>query len=140
MPAQEVRSGRVANVVLVEADALVVLQDRCADADLSVALANVRRDVRDLESPRFPARDLAAESHECISEEALDEVRLKTSCVRTLHVLADCLNLARVHVVRDQRTLREKGGEMFPVDCAVDRTCQSRSNLRIVAIDDGLHQ
>src|SRR5690606_3401003 len=62
--------------LLLEDDALVALEDRLADADHAVAVADHRRDVPNLVTPRFALPDGAAEALERFQEERFDVVGL----------------------------------------------------------------
>src|SRR5690606_4539155 len=88
--------------VLLEDEALVALEDRLADADHAVAVADHCRDVPNLVTPRFALPDGAAEALERFQEERFDVVGLQATCLGTLHLLAHALDPAHVHRLLDE--------------------------------------
>jgi hypothetical protein len=93
---------------LLEGDALVARQHRFADADQAVAVAHGGGDVGDLVTPGLALLGRAAESFEGLKEEGLDVVRLQTTGIGALHVLADALHAAGIHGIVGQDTLFEQ--------------------------------
>src|SRR3546814_13692018 len=77
--------GLLVDAALLEADPLVLLLDRSANADETIALANADRDVGDLVAPFFPPLQPAAKVLEGLDEEALDVMRLEALRLGTLH-------------------------------------------------------
>src|SRR5690606_1694477 len=90
---------------LLEGDALVAREDRLADADQAVALADGRRHVGDLVAARLALASGAAETLERLQEERLDVVRLEAPRLGALHLLADAVDAGGIHRVVGQRPL-----------------------------------
>src|SRR3546814_15619310 len=102
--AHECRDRLLVNPALFETDALILLLDRRAGADLAIPLADPDRDMGDLPTPLFPALHLAAQMLESFNEEALDMVRLQPLRPCALHLQAQPLALGLGPGVVRQRT------------------------------------
>jgi hypothetical protein len=105
-------------VFLLEADALVTMQDRGAAPRKAVSLADGLWDVGDLVPTRFAGVDYAAEPAERLQEEALDVVRLEAPRMRPFHLLLDRLHLRGVHAVVDEGPGCEQLLELLARDAA----------------------
>lgn len=80
-----------------EADAFVFLLNRRACADLTVALADTHRDMRDLPAPVLARFELAAELLKRFDKEALDVVRLEPLRFGAFHFEPELLHLRFGH-------------------------------------------
>src|SRR3546814_19068457 len=89
--------GLLVDAALLEADPLVLLLDRSANADETIALANADRDVGDLVAPFFPLLQPAAKVLEGLDEEDLDVMRLEALRLGTLHLEPQFLHLGFRH-------------------------------------------
>lgn len=118
--AHECRDRLLVDPALFETDALILLLDRRAGADLAIPLADPDRDVSDLPTPLFPALHLAAQMLESFNEEALDMVRLQPLSLGALHLQAQLLDLGLGHGVVRQSTPLEQLKQVPLIDRAID--------------------
>jgi len=96
--AEEVGVGLAGHVdqVLVEADALVLLQHRDGRLQRFGVAADRRRDARDLVAARLAVADHAAQLPECLHEKRADVVRLQAAGRRALHLAPDAQDVGGV--------------------------------------------
>lgn len=115
--ADEGRGRETLAFVFLEVDAFVgAMHGHAVDvASLAGAFAYDAGDVFDLVAARLPAVDRAAEVFESLQKEGPDEVRLKTPCLSTLHVLPYLFHLRWIHGLSDQRPLLNQVLQMLPV-------------------------
>src|SRR5690606_10609480 len=125
---------------LLEADALVLLLDRCAAADLAIALADAERDVRDFPTAFLAALDLAAEVLERLDEEALDVMGLETLRLGPFHLDPQLMHAGRRHRVVGQLSALKQIQEMLLINCAIDGLEQLGLHVFLLAILDSLHE
>jgi len=125
---------------LLEDDALVSGQNRLANADQSVAIANRRWDMRYLETAGFALTHRAVEALERLKKEGLDVMGLETPSFRPLHLLADAEDTAGVHRVMGERVFFDQLLQLFPVECVGDDPGQSRPHFWLVAVADGFDE
>src|SRR5690606_24740592 len=81
-----------ADQVLFERDTLVFRQDGVTHADQAVAIPDHCGDVGNLKPLGLPLACCAAQSLERFKEEGSNEMRLKATCLGSLHVLANLLD------------------------------------------------
>ena len=84
---------RDVHVFAFEGDALVGVQHGCADAALTVAIADGCGHVGDLVTARLARRDATAEALERSEEEGLDVVRLKAAGLGVLQAVPDLVDI-----------------------------------------------
>lgn len=125
---------------LFEGDALVACEHRITGADLAVAVAHRRGDVRELVAARLAFARAAAQALEGFEEERLDVVRLQPPRLGTLHVLAHACDAARVHRVVCEGALFEQVLDVGAVHSMLDGAREARAHVGPVAVADGLDQ
>src|SRR3546814_8879463 len=125
---------------LLEAYPLVLLLDRSANADETIALANADRDVGDLVAPFFPLLQPAAKLLEGLDEEALDVMRLEALRLGTLHLEPQFLHLGFRHGVVGQSAAFQQLQQMLLVDGTVYLPEETRPHLLLLTVLDGLEQ
>lgn len=131
---------RLAHLVLLETDALVPLDEGCPPADPLLAIAQHRRDARDLEAALLARVNLAVDLLERLEEERPDEVGLEPAGVGALHLLADPGHVGQVHRVGGERLLLEQGQQMVVVHGGVDDAVEPGAHLWVIAVADRLDE
>src|SRR2546426_7263543 len=82
------------NEILLECDSLILRLQAQSPSDEDVAVSDSGGNVRDFEPTRLAFVDRAPRLAERLQEEGLDEMRLKLSSFRALHLLLDLANTA----------------------------------------------
>src|SRR5215831_5454141 len=119
---------------LLKDDALVSRQNRLADANQPVTIANRRWDMRYLETAGFALTHRAAETLERLKKEGLDVMWLETPSFCPLHLLADAEDTAGVHRVVGERVFLHQLLQLFWVERVRDDPRQSRAHFGLVAV------
>ena len=133
------------NGVALEADALVALQDRLvfasiAPGDSAVTLADRRRDVGNLEAPGLARMRCASDRVKRLQEECPHEERLEAAGFGLLHLLLDGEESVGAHRLLGERVAIQERLEVIVVECLVDLLGEARTDFRLVAVADRLHQ
>ena len=125
---------------LVEGDALIPGLHRIARTDLAVAIAHRGGHMGHLIAAGFALANAAAQLLEGFQEKRFDIVRLQTARFGAFHVFPYARHAAGVHHVMGQRPVFDQAFQVGAVDAAVDGDVEAITNLRLVAVTDGLEQ
>ena len=85
--------------VLLEGDPGITVEHWIGSADQPIAFLQNGRHAENLEPALLPLGDASAEHRECLAEERADEMRLKATRLRPLHLFANFGDRAEVHAL-----------------------------------------
>ena len=122
------------DLVLLEADSLILRLDRRTGPDLTIPLADAHGNMGDLPAPFLAALDPAAQMLKRLNKEALDVVRLKTLCLGAFHIKPQLLDPGLGHGIVGQRAAAQQFEQVRLVDRAIDLLEETRFDIFPLAI------
>ena len=123
-----------------KADPLITRLNGQTNTDLLVPVHQQRRHVGDLVAALLPGVHLAAKTLESLDEEVMDIVRMYSPGHGALHLLAQLFDVACVHPLAHQSTLREKILQMALVDSSIDLQLKLCFHISPLVVANGIHQ
>ena len=111
-----------------------------APSDSTVTFADRRRDVCDLEARGFARMRCASDRVKRLKEECPHEERLEPTRFGFFHLLLDGKESVGAHRLLGERVAIQERLEVIVVECLVDLLGETGTDLRLVAVADGLHQ